>query len=354
MSTRISGENLLREWMNEHPGQWQDAEWIPLRQALTIDSYREWLGKGYHADMEYLERHFVLKADPRGLLPHAQSLILLTKSYVPAVEPHGLLPGLRIASYAKGRDYHDVFGDELRAFAAELSARFPEHQFRAGTDSMPVLERDFARQAGLGWIGKNTCLIHPKKGSLFFIGAILSTVAVENQVAELPDFCGTCTRCLEICPTQAFEAPRQLNAAKCISYWTIEAKTAPPPELAAKFGDWFFGCDLCQSVCPWNQKPFRGEAVLNLEVVRTFPHPEDRDQTLHDLRFCLTASDAELKSHLATSPLSRAKSFGLRRNAMIVIQNGNYTELRPEVETWIHDKTLGNLAQQTLDSLDRH
>lgn len=346
-------DQLLQDLMasRQECAHWSSARWIPLKGAETLGAYEDWLRQGYHGEMEYLARHLELKADPTRLLPEAASVILVTKSYVPPRSPHGVFPTLRLAAYARGRDYHEEFGDELRALAAHLKTLFPDAGFRAGTDSLPVLERDFARQAGLGWIGKNTCLIDRGRGSFFFLGAILSTLPVRTEVAPVPDFCGTCTRCLEACPTGALESPRNLNATKCISYWTIEAKADPPPELSARFGDWFFGCDLCQSVCPWNQKPLRGESVLDASPVRDITRTDPT--ATQELREILTLDDTALRARVKPTPLSRAKPRGLRRNAMTVIANAGLTELRPEVERWIDDPELGNSAREALNRLDR-
>lgn len=344
---------------------WIEARWIaldlssqstspktPWSHEQALKAYSDWLSNNYHGDMEYLARHLALKLDPQLYLPKAQSLIVVTKSYVPSERPHNKLKGLRLAAYAQGEDYHDVFGGELAALAKDLGERFPGENFRAGTDSWPLLERDYARAAGLGWIGKNSCLISPKVGSFFFIGGILSTIPVKHEIAPLPDFCGTCTRCMDICPTQAFAAPRVLDATRCISYWTIESKKIAAPELSNQFGDWFFGCDLCQSVCPWNQKPFRHQSVLQTDLVRPQTEPETTEPTIHDLHWILTASDAEIKTQLKDSALSRAKVFGLRRNALYVTKNVRYQQLRSTVEAWTEDPELGELARQTLNNLN--
>lgn len=349
-----SADQLLKQLMASRQdfSAWQEARWIPWTGVQTLEAYSEWLDKGYHGEMDYLARHLALKKDASLLLEGIQSLILVTKSYVPADEPHGVLPGLRLAAYARGRDYHDAFGEELKLMAAGLGESFPDARFRTGTDSLPILERDLARQAGLGWVGKNTCLIHPKQGSMFFIGVILSTLPISVEAAELPDFCGTCTRCLDICPTQAFEAPRVLNATKCISYWTIESKEVAPVELSSRFGDWFFGCDLCQTVCPWNQKPLRGESVLSVEPLRTFTEqPRFRNLEISELRWILTADDVELRATLKTTPLARAKPFGLRRNALVVIENAGYAELADAVSNWTSDQKLGELATRVLKQI---
>lgn len=349
IATRQNADQCLQSLLTSRQEcrDWMDAKWIPFQGVETLETYEAWLEKGHHGEMEYLARHLALKRDPALLLPGVRSLILVTKSYVPPVKPHGVFANLRMAAYARGRDYHEEFGDELKSLARHLEELFPGAGFRAGTDSLPVLERDLARQAGLGWVGKNTCLIHPKKGSFFFIGAILSTVPVSMEPAPLPDFCGNCTRCLDACPTGALEAPRALNATKCISYWTIESRALAPPELSSRFGDWFFGCDICQSVCPWNAKPLRGEAVLNAALLL----PGDDAAMASELREVLTMTDTDLRRLLKTTPLSRAKPVGLRRNALVVIGNRRLLALLPEVEALLDDPDLGELAARTRSQL---
>jgi epoxyqueuosine reductase len=206
------------------------------------------------------------------------------------------------------------------------------------------LERDLAYRAGLGWVGKNTCLIHPEKGSLFFIGQVLTSLPLVSKSQPVHDFCGTCDRCLRACPTQAFEAPRVLNATKCIAYWTIEARTAAPNSLRERFGDWFFGCDICQTVCPWNEKVF-GKNLMAQLTLRQEPDPCD------DLRWILRASRKELARAFKNSPLSRARPAGLKRNALYVIGNLALHSLRPEVETCLAYPDLKEVAEWTLGRL---
>lgn len=337
MNEHIPIEKLTSE-IRERWG-FDQVQWIPLNQPVKIDFYDQWLKRGWNGEMEYLERHRPKKAEPSKLLAEAKSILVVTKSYVPSPKPHRKLSGLRIASYAQSEDYHDWFKGEIAESMHLLSSYFPNEKFRHGTDSDPVLERDYAVQAGLGWWGKNTCLIHPKLGSFSFIGEILSTLEIQNTVELTHDFCGTCTKCIDICPTQAIEKPRELNATKCISYWTIESKAIPPKEIRSQFNDWFFGCDLCQSVCPWNSKPFKGQEVLNTE--NFIPESE---QLNTDLEFLLTATDQQIKLHLKGSPLERAKPTGLRRNALIVIANRKMKSKKPLIEKWLNDSDLGELA----------
>lgn len=320
-----------------------------LERPLSIDIYRQWLDKGFQAGMKYLETHEPLKAEPSRFAPKARAAIVITKRYFP--HPYSTPApqrALRTALYALGEDYHLHFQQELEATAKALKEEFPEHEFLCCADSAPVLERDLAYRAGLGWFGKNTCLIHPQKGSLFFIGEILTSLPLSSVSETVPDLCGTCDRCLRACPTQALEEPRQLNANKCIAYWTIEAREAAPTELRERFGDWFFGCDICQTVCPWNEKNFGREEMR--------AHSSDRMDThssalIEDLRWILKSSRNELGRVFARSPISRARPAGLKRNALVVIGNSRLRELRPEVENCLQSEDLRELAEWALEKL---
>lgn len=315
--------------------------------------YDQWLSDGHHGEMQYLARHRDMKRDPRLLEARARSAIVFALDYVPHPAPvddgaSNELSTLRVAHYARGRDYHDFWLQRLATVARALEAEFSGEVFRCFTDSAPVLERDLALRAGLGWVGKNTCLIDRAHGSLFFIGEIYTSLALE--AAQLTredlerDFCGTCTRCLDACPTDALTAPRTLVAHQCISYLTIESKRAPPLELREKIGDWFFGCDICQTVCPWNLKKY-GSAVAH-------PPESSHGDLVTDLREVLTLSNRALERRFQSTALARAGAFGLRRNAMVVIANQRITELRSEVARFIYDANLGELAQWCLAQLE--
>jgi epoxyqueuosine reductase len=259
---------------------------------------------------------------------------------------------LRTSLYAQGYDYHFWFRERMNQICNQLKTQFPDEEFLAFTDSSPVLERDLARRAQLGWIGKNTCLIHPKKGSLFFIGEIYTSLKADQTTYEpLPDFCGTCTRCIDVCPTQALIEPRKMDARKCISYLTIESRSIPQENLRDKIGDWFFGCDLCQTVCPWNKKIFKekitAERMLPLEE-------QDKNQLIDELRYILNSSGKKLEKDFWGTPLARAGSFGLKRNALIVIGNRNLLTLKTEVMSLVQHEKLGPLALWTLNKLDFH
>lgn len=312
-----------------------------LERPLTMDFYYYWLESEKFASMTYLKTHAPQKENPQLLSSNARSALVFSKSYLPHPKPLPESP-LRIALYAQGHDYHHWFKQELTAICQKLKEKYPQDEFLPLTDSAPVLERDLAKKAGLGWFGKNTCLLDRQHGSLFFIGEIYTSLDL-GTASPLPslDFCGTCSKCLEICPTNALESPRMLNANKCISYLTIEAKVAPPPELREKMGDWFFGCDLCQTICPWNQKKFNQSLTTSLK--KSLSH-EQRQTLIIELDLILSLSGKKLSKRFASSPLLRAGSFGLRRNAILVAANHDLKELLPQIESWIADPRLGELA----------
>jgi epoxyqueuosine reductase len=330
---------LLRENGFDHFG------FARLQKPLTMDIYREWLDHGHHGNMDYLRTHADLKERPKELAPRALSAIVIAKSYFPHPYSGDLSASFRTALYAKGGDYHHQFRRELEDIARRLKDEFQSEEFLCFTDSAPILERDLAYRAGIGWVGKNTCVIHPQKGSLFFLGQILTSLDCEPPSSPIRDFCGTCSRCIEACPTQAIESPRKLNATKCISYWTLEARADAPEELRAKIGDWFAGCDICQTVCPWNEKAFGRANMRTLSADRVEP------PKIEDLRWILTRSNHELLRHFASSPLQRPRPRGLKRNALQIIGNLRLTDLRPEVESFLEDEHLKNIARWALTQL---
>jgi epoxyqueuosine reductase len=272
-------------------------------------AFEAWLDSGYAGTMEYLVRGREKRLDPGKLLPGARSVIAVALNYYQGAVPdeESWAP---IARYAWGRDYHDVMTPRLESLLASLKeAAGPNVSGRVYVDTGPVLERDLAARAGLGWIGKNSMLLHPELGSWFFIGIILTTA--ELDVGEpLPDRCGRCTACLDVCPTHAFVAPYVLDATRCISYLTIEHKGPIPDDLKPQMGEWVFGCDLCQSVCPWNRKtPLTREPALI---------PDGRFPPLESL---LGLSEAEFSEQFRGSPLMRPKWRGIMRNAEVAQAN---------------------------------
>lgn len=311
----------------------------PLIRPLTMDFYLNWLKSNYHGSMKYLERHADRKEEPQKLLPRANSAIVVAFEYIPHPFPQRKI-NLNIARYAQGKDYHFWLQEKLDRISKSLGQIFPNDVFCSYSDSYPVLERELAYRAALGWVGKNSCIIDQKKGSFFLIGEIYTSLKLESSVDPRADRCGTCTRCIDICPTQAIISPRLLDAKRCISYLTIESKEIPQVELRSKIGDHFFGCDLCQTVCPWNQKAFG--LVLNTKDV-------SKTELIEDLRFILKSSNRELERFFEDTPLSRTPAWGHKRNALIIIANKNIYELTEEVKNLKSYERLKELAEWTLN-----
>ena len=271
--------------------------------------FLDWLARGNAADMDYLERGADKRLAPDLVLPGGRSIIALGIRYTPPPRPpvdwqHELRG--RIASYTLGRDYHDEIRKRLKRLAAQLRELVPDVGHRIYVDSGPVLERDWAMQAGLGWFGRNTNLLHKEHGSWFFLAEVLTTLELEPD-APVADHCGTCTVCLAKCPTQALRPGYELDARRCISYWTIEHRGVIPLDVRAGLGNWIFGCDVCQEVCPWNEK------------MRP-PSPDDERLTpyLPDL---LALDDEGFRDRFRGSAVKRAKREGLARNVAVVLGN---------------------------------
>ena len=310
-----------------------------LKASPYLPAYESWLQEGLHGQMHYLEDHLPAKKSPQEYFSDFRSVFSFGVSYTPHPAPQKTFSAAKIALYAQGLDYHYWLKEKLNQSVQLLKSKFPTEQFLAATDSIPLLERDLAAQGGAGWIGKNTCLLVRPSGSLFLIGEILTTLPAPATTSPLvPDFCGTCNRCLEACPTQAIVEPRKLDATKCISYWTIESREIPPEPLRTKMGDWLFGCDICQTVCPWNQKTLLSLTNSN--------HPEN--ELSQDLREILTLSGKQIEKRIKGTPLQRSGPFGLRRNALIVAGNLKLVTLKAEIEKWTTDNKLGELAQWAL------
>jgi epoxyqueuosine reductase len=319
-----------------------------LKLPLSLGIYRQWLKDGCHGDMTYLEEHLPMKEMPQLLMPKVRSAIVVTEPYFPLISPPQPLGSLRTALYAQAPDYHHSLKTKLEAMAASLADFFPCEEFLCYVDSKPVPERELAVRAGLGWVGKNGCVISPKRGSLFFLAEIYTTLDIQAENSPMPDHCGTCDRCIRACPTAAIRDNRTLDARLCISYWTIEAKDKPPTPLRSKMQDWFFGCDICQTVCPWNEKVFGKDEMRSLSAIKT-SSAKDAEE---DLRWCLSASNREIEQRLGNLPLLRARGRGLKRNALIVIANLKITALAPDVEQ-VAEKfpLLRELALWTLEQL---
>jgi epoxyqueuosine reductase len=295
-------------------------------------TFESWLNAGLHGTMDYLvsERSRARRADPKQILPECKSILVLALPYEKDLTGFSGYPThledpdskpvrskFRVAAYALGDDYHDIIPPRLKAIV-----EFIEEQVghpvpnRYYTDTGPILERDLAQRAGLGWIGKNTLLINPKIGSAFFLAEILLGIELEPDEAVTTDHCGTCTRCLSACPTQCILPNRTLDARRCISYLTIELKEDIPEELRPLMKDWIFGCDICQQVCPWNRFSPQADPAFEPKI----PLPV--------LTSDLTLTSVEFNQRFKKNPIKRAKRRGYLRNLAVAIgNNGNKSDI---------------------------
>ncbi len=291
-------------------------ELVGIAPAVTPAGFsrlHDWLKRGFAGEMNYLPRREAAYEHPRHVLESVRSLIVTAWNYQTSEpQPAGSNEG-RVARYAWGTaDYHEFLREKLQRLANCL------HELRLGCrtrtviDTAPLLERDFAQLAGLGWFGKNTMLINKRSGSFLFLGAVLTDAELEFDAPHETSHCGTCTRCLDVCPTQAFPEPYVLDARRCISYLTIELRSQIPRDLRADVGDWLFGCDLCQDVCPWNRKSPRSVAS------ECQPQPSLDPASATAL---LSLSEEEFQRQFGRTPLSRPGWNGMRRNAAIVLGN---------------------------------
>jgi len=324
--TEIELRERIRLW-----GLELGFEAIGFAPAVAPPGYPDmldWLAKGQHAGMGYMQRQAEAREHPRHVFETVATVIVALLNYKAGQASSGdsgdATPANRtrghVAAYARGKDYHAVFWRRLEKLLGRIQAEFPEVRGRAVADSAPLMERDFARLAGLGWIGKNTCMIHKRIGSFTLMGALLVDLKIPPDEPFAADHCGTCTRCLDSCPTSAFEGPYRLDARKCISYWTIEHKGDLPDEAADTLNGWAFGCDICQQVCPWNRKPpaasdheIRGDGI--------FDEP--------DLLEWLKMEPAELKRRIEGTALERTRRSGLVRNACHILASQGAFEALP-------------------------
>lgn len=275
-----------------------------------------WLNEGKHGEMKWLSEHTHLRINPSELIEHAQSVLMVADLYAsrtdnidtPIEQGQG-----RIARYARGKDYHKVMKKRLMTLADELRAQYPEAGFKVFVDTAPVHERELALRSGMGWIGKHTLMIHPREGSYLLLGGIITTLKITDSHLQRiePDHCGTCTRCIDACPTGAI-TPYSVDARRCISYLTIEHRSEIDPELAPKIGDWMYGCDVCQEVCPHNS--FRQDAA-------TINEAYDSDRDRFDLLEVLGWSEDDRREAFKGSAMKRAKLEMMKRNARIVASN---------------------------------
>lgn len=283
---------------------------IAKAEKLDADARRleAWLSKGMHGSMQYMENHFDLRIDPALLVPGAKSVVTLLMNYYPAQLQGNDKPG--IAKYAYGKDYHDVIREKLNHLLRLMKEKIGDIAGRGFVDSAPVLERSWAQKSGLGWIGKNGNIINKKSGSFFFIATLIVDIELDYDNPYTKDFCGSCTRCIDHCPTQAILPDKIINGSRCISYFTIELKDALIPEsMKGKFDNWMFGCDTCQDVCPWNRfsKPTSETAFTPLPQVLNFTSSQWEELT-----------EENFKTIFRHSPLKRTKYAGIRRNLQFI------------------------------------
>jgi len=280
------------------------------------DGLRRWIGEGMHGSMAWMENYLDKRTDPGKLIDHARSILVVGDLYASRDDNQDppIKPGQgKIARYARGKDYHKIMKKRLMTLADELRASHPEASFKLFVDTAPVPERELAQRAGIGWVGKHTLIIHPKLGSYLFLGGIVMSLeasAPESQ-PTMADHCGSCTACIDACPTDAI-TDHQVDARKCISYLTIEHRTPIDPTLASKMGDWIYGCDICQEVCPHNSpKSDYGSA-------HTAYTPQ---RTSFDLLEVIGWSEEDRREAFVGSAMKRAKLEMMQRNARIVAGN---------------------------------
>jgi len=282
-----------------------------IARAVQLDEdarrLEQWLHKGIHGTMRYMENYFDKRIDPRKLVDNAQSVITLLLNYYPAEQQRPDAP--KVAKYAYGQDYHEVIRSKLNTLLLQIKENIGEVNGRGFVDSAPVLERSWAQRSGLGWIGKNGNLIHKQAGSFFFIATLITDLPLEYD-SPVGDYCGSCTRCLDACPTGALVQPGMVDGSRCISYYTIELKEMLIPEnVQGKFEQWMFGCDICQDVCPWNRfaKPHSTVEFTPVAAILNFSTRDWEELT----------EDA-FKEIFRHSPLKRSKFSGIQRNLKFI------------------------------------
>ena len=278
----------------------------PADNSGEEERYMKWIEDNWHADMHYMARNIDKRVDPRLLVDGAKSIISVALNYYPHKKQASHAP--KFAYYAYGKDYHDVVRAKLKKLFEFISARLPELTGRYFSDSAPVLERFWAAQAGIGFVGKNSLLIIPGKGSFFFLGELIIDVELEYD-SPIAENCGSCTRCLDGCPTSAIEEPYKVNANKCISYQTIENRGEISSYVAPRLKNYVFGCDICQKVCPWNRV---STPHNTLEFM-----PNDSFMNL-DLKKMLEMDEEEYREVFRGSAVKRTKFAGLKRNVIAV------------------------------------
>lgn len=289
-----------------------------IAKAVQLDDdarrLETWLKQERHGKMQYMENHFELRIDPRKLVPGAKSVITVLQNYFPEKQQSQNSP--HISKYAFGKDYHEVIRGKLKLLLANLNQQIGGIEGRGFVDSAPILERAWAVKTGAGWIGKNGNLINKQNGSFYFIATLIVDIELIYDDAFAKDYCGSCTKCIDACPTKAIDPDKQINGSKCISYFTIELKDALiPGEMQGKFQDWMFGCDVCQDVCPWNRfSKFHEEPAFEpIEAILSFTHKDWE-----------ALSEESFKKLFKDSPLKRTKWSGIQRNLKFIQRKAGY------------------------------
>jgi epoxyqueuosine reductase len=317
----------------------------PAEPTRYADELRAWLGAGKHGEMHYLARHMPQRLDPRRLLDGARSIICVADRYHDGQADSSGRPGSRgrIARYARGDDYHVVMKKRLHRLADELTREYPAETFRACVDTAPVLEREIAQRAGLGAVGKHTLLIEPGNGSWLFLGELITTLQLTPSEPCEEDPCGTCTRCIDACPTGAI-APWTVDATRCISYLTIEHRSEIDQHLSEAMGDWIFGCDVCQEVCPHNQ-PTERSRVADVHPAYVERHAD------FDLLEVLGWNAQARREALQRSAMKRAKLAMMKRNAVVIAANmlakQDAPDLRSRIEAIAEDPNEEQMVRAT-------
>jgi len=283
---------------------------IARAMPLEEDARRleQWLKKGYQGTMQYMENHFDLRVDPTKLVPGAKSVITLLQNYYPEARQKADTPG--ISKYAFGKDYHEVIRAKLKNFLQQIKETIGDIQGRGFVDSAPVLERTWAQKSGLGWVGKNGNLINKQSGSFYFIATLITDLELEYDDPFAKDYCGSCTKCIDACPTDAILPDKVIDGSRCISYFTIELKEMLIPDnMKGQFDNWAFGCDTCQDVCPWNRfsKPHQEPAFQPIPAILDLSTQDWLDMTAESF-----------KQLFRDSPLKRAKYEGIQRSLRFI------------------------------------
>jgi epoxyqueuosine reductase len=300
----------------------------PATAADGLDRLRDWLERGYAGEMNYMQRQAAARAHPASILPAVRSVVMAGMNYKPDDSVAGNPQHGKVARYARGMDYHDVLRGRLNQLLAWVQSEVPGCRGRGVVDTAPLLERDFARRAGLGWFGKNTMLLNRKLGSYFLIGALLLDLELQPDAPHETSHCGTCTACLDACPTAAFVQPGLLDSRRCLSYLTIELRGPVPEDLRPHTADWLFGCDICQEVCPWNRKaPVGTEPALQAR----------RDLVSIDLLELLDMSAEAFRRRFKGTALWRTRRRGLLRNAALILGNRGDATALPALERALAD-----------------